>query len=99
MALLNERNLAAEADKRARFRVFHVGTKLNSPYPNGSYLIPLAANALSGWILYCACGSPHVCSQWRGMELKAYQLPDEYYFRGYGSSDEILSINPKWHDS
>jgi hypothetical protein len=29
MALLNERNLAAEVDKRARFRVFHVGTKLN----------------------------------------------------------------------
>src|SRR5450755_391875 len=70
-----------------------------SLYRNGSYLIPLAANALSGWSLYCACGSPHVCSQWRGMELKAYQVPVEYYFRGYGSPDEILSISPKWHDS
>jgi hypothetical protein len=29
MALLNEKNLAAEAAKRARFRVHHVGTKLN----------------------------------------------------------------------
>jgi hypothetical protein len=29
MALLNEKNLAAEAAKRARFRVLHVGTKLN----------------------------------------------------------------------
>ena len=29
MALLDERNLAAEAAKRARFRVHHVGTKLN----------------------------------------------------------------------
>jgi hypothetical protein len=29
MALLNETNLAAEAAKRARFRVHHVGTKLN----------------------------------------------------------------------
>jgi hypothetical protein len=70
-----------------------------SPYCNGSYLIPLAANALSEWILYCTCGSPNVCSRWSGMELKAYQVPDEYYLRGYGSPDEILSINPKWHDS
>jgi hypothetical protein len=29
MALLDDRNLAAEAAKRARFRVHHVGTKLN----------------------------------------------------------------------
>ena len=29
MALLNEKNLAAEAAKRARYRVHHVGTKLN----------------------------------------------------------------------
>jgi hypothetical protein len=28
-ALLNEKNLAAETAKRARFRVHHVGTKLN----------------------------------------------------------------------
>jgi hypothetical protein len=29
MALFDEKNLAAEATKRARFRVHHVGTKLN----------------------------------------------------------------------
>ena len=29
MALLDEKNLTAEAAKRARFRVHHVGTKLN----------------------------------------------------------------------
>jgi hypothetical protein len=29
MALLDEKNLAAEAAKRARFRINHVGTKLN----------------------------------------------------------------------
>ena len=29
MALLNEKNLTAEAAKRARYRVHHVGTKLN----------------------------------------------------------------------
>jgi hypothetical protein len=29
MAMLDEKNLAAEAAKRARFRVHHVGTKLN----------------------------------------------------------------------
>src|SRR6202165_2243112 len=29
MELLNEKNLAAEAAKRARYRVHHVGTKLN----------------------------------------------------------------------
>jgi hypothetical protein len=31
MVLLDEQNLAAEAAKRARFRVHHVGTKLNEP--------------------------------------------------------------------
>jgi hypothetical protein len=29
MSLLNEKNLAGEAARRARFRVHHVGTKLN----------------------------------------------------------------------
>ena len=29
MVLLNEKNLAREAGRRARFRVHHVGTKLN----------------------------------------------------------------------
>jgi hypothetical protein len=29
MALLDEKNLAAEAAKRARFRVHHAGTKIN----------------------------------------------------------------------
>ena len=29
MALLDEKNLAGEAARRARFRVHHVGTKLN----------------------------------------------------------------------
>src|ERR1700685_163994 len=29
MALLDDKNLAAEAAKRARFRLHHVGTKLN----------------------------------------------------------------------
>ncbi len=35
MALLDERNLAAEAAKRARFRVHHVGTKLNQAELHG----------------------------------------------------------------
>ena len=70
-----------------------------SPYRNGSYLIPLAANALSGWTLYCACGIPHVCSRWSEMELKAYQVSGETYLRGYGSPDEIRSIKPKLQHS
>jgi hypothetical protein len=35
MALLDEKNLAAEAAKRARFRVHHVGTKLNEEELHG----------------------------------------------------------------
>jgi hypothetical protein len=35
MALLDERNLAAEAAKRARFRVHHAGTKLNQAELHG----------------------------------------------------------------
>jgi hypothetical protein len=40
MALLDGKNLAAEAAKRARFRVHHVGTKLNlaEPQIKGKFL-------------------------------------------------------------
>ncbi len=35
IALLDEKNIAAEAAKRARFRVHHVGTKLNEAELHG----------------------------------------------------------------
>lgn len=70
-----------------------------SPYRNGSYLIPLVANGLSGWILYCACGTPHVSSQWSGRELKPYEVSVKSYRRGYGSPEEIWIRSRGWHDS
>ena len=64
----------------------------SSPYDNGSYLVPIAENGLSGWILYCSCGSPRASSEWRWSELKAYEVCGPAYRRGYGSPDEVFAL-------
>lgn len=64
----------------------------SSPYANGSYLLPLSANGFSGWILYCACGSPRASSEWRWTELKPYEVCGPAYRRGYGSPDEVWDV-------
>src|SRR6516225_3562353 len=54
----------------------------SSPYDNGSYLMPLTANGLLGWILYCSCDSPRASSEWRWSELKPYEVCEPAYRRG-----------------
>ena len=61
----------------------------SSPYRNGSYLVPLIAQAVSGWTLHCTCGVP---SQWGPSELKTYEVSARAYRRGYGTPDEICTI-------
>ena len=64
----------------------------SSPYDNGSYLVPITEIASSGWILYCSCGFPAACSEWRWSELKPYEVCGPAYYRGYGSPDEVWDV-------
>ncbi len=64
----------------------------SSPYDNGSYLIPLIENGLSGWILYCSCACPRASSEWQWSELKPYEVCGPAYRRGYGSPDEVWNV-------
>jgi hypothetical protein len=63
-----------------------------SPYPNGSYLLPVAKGSLQEWILYCACGSPPSPSRWGWDELQAYEVSSRAHVRGYGPPEEIVRI-------
>lgn len=64
----------------------------SSPYDNGSYLMPRTEIGLSGWILYCSCGSPRALSEWPWNELKPYKVCGPAYHRGYGSPDEVRNF-------
>jgi hypothetical protein len=61
----------------------------SSPYPNGSYLLPLTKSSSAGWTLYCSCGRPQACTHWGWNELKPYAVSRQAHRRGYGSPDEI----------
>ena len=63
-----------------------------SPYPNGSYLVPLAMGASQEWTLYCACGTPPSPSRWRAEEMKAYQVSSRAHLLGFGPPQEIVRI-------
>ena len=63
-----------------------------SPYPNGSYLVPLAEGLSEGWTLYCSCGSPPSPSRWSWMELKSYMVSARAYNRGYGRPEEVVVV-------
>ena len=63
-----------------------------SPYSNGSYLVFDITGSLEEFALYCSCGRPLTLSRWTLSELKAYQVLNIAYHRGYGASDEIVSV-------
>jgi len=60
---------------------------------------PLTENGLSGWILYCSCGSPRASSKWQWSELKPYEVRGPAYRRGYGSPDEVWDVTRDKVDS
>jgi len=66
-----------------------------SPYPNGSYLAPVADGMWEGWTLYCSCGSPHSSSRWSGKELKPYWVSNTAHVRGYGPPEEIVAMRER----
>lgn len=63
-----------------------------SPYPNGSYLEPIARGGWQQWTLYCSCCSPHSSSRWSWDELKPYGVSSSAHVRGYGSPEEIVRL-------
>ena len=63
-----------------------------SPYPNGSFLVPLAAGSWSEWTLYCSCCSPHKATRWNWDELKPYEVSATAHLRGYGAPEEIIAV-------
>jgi hypothetical protein len=63
-----------------------------SPYPNGSYLVPLVEGAWEEWILYCSCAQPHSSSRYSWSELKMYAVCSQAHGRGYGRPEEIVLV-------
>ena len=63
-----------------------------SPYPNGSYLEPVAEGSWQQWILHCSCRSPHSRSRWHCDDLKPYGVSASAHIRGYGSPREIVAL-------
>ena len=61
-----------------------------SPYPNGSYLVPLQDG--KEWVLYCSCGRPPSSSRWSWSELKTYAVSRQAHGRGYGRPEEIVPV-------
>lgn len=64
-----------------------------SPYPNGSYLVPLRKGYAEEWILYCSCCRPPSCSRCPGSELKMYVVCSQAHARGYGRPEEVVSLD------
>jgi hypothetical protein len=63
-----------------------------SPYRNGSYLMPLAAEFPDEWTLYCSCARPAISSRWRWSELKRYAVSHQARDRGFGPPEEIVPV-------
>lgn len=63
-----------------------------SPYPNGSYLVPLVEGTSEEWILYCSCSQPPSSSRCSWSELKLYAVCSQAHDRGYGRPEEIVPV-------
>src|SRR5215471_14868784 len=61
-----------------------------SPYANGSYLISTSVGSFEEYALYCSCQRSPMPSRWRAGELRASEVSDAAYRRGYGSPDEVI---------
>ena len=69
-----------------------------SPYPNGSYLVPLMQGS-EEWILYCSCCQPPSSNRCSWGELKMYAVCSQAHDRGYGRPEEIVPINRRSRSS
>lgn len=70
-----------------------------SPYRNGAYLIPTMNGSSDEYTLYCSCSGGSVGIRWRWSEVKACEVSKAAYDRGYGTPDEVMTINPQACDN
>lgn len=66
-----------------------------SPYRNGSYLMPTMRGSLREYALYCSCRRGSAARVWRWSEVKACEISKAAYDRGYGTRDEVVSIDAR----
>ena len=64
-----------------------------SPYRNGSYLMPTMRGSSQEYALYCSCRRGSAARVWRWSEMKACEISKAAYDRGYGTRDEVVSID------
>jgi hypothetical protein len=66
-----------------------------SPYRNGTCLIPTAHGSSDEYTLYCSCCQPHVSSQWKWSDMKAFAVAKAAHERRYGNGTEIVPVAEK----
>lgn len=66
-----------------------------SPYRNGSYLMPTMRGSSREYALYCSCRRGSTARVWRWSEVKACEISKAAYDRGYGTCDEVVSIDAR----
>jgi hypothetical protein len=69
-----------------------------SPYRNGAYLLPAVDGCWDDYTLYCGCQNGWVVSRWKWREAKPCEVSKAAYERGYGTPDEILTIDRQRED-
>jgi len=62
-----------------------------SPYRNRSYLVPSVLGSLDRYTLYCSCRMPYAVSRWN--QVRACEVSNAAYTRGYGAPEEVAPVN------
>jgi xanthine dehydrogenase molybdopterin-binding subunit B len=83
MALLNENNLAADAGRRARFRVHHVGTKLGTGLQRA-----VVEQAIKAQVQETAAGASSTGSFWGKVVVNGQQV----FYRAYTLANGAINI-------
>ena len=68
-----------------------------SPYGNSSYLVPSVVGSLDRYTLYRSCRSPCAVSRWN--QVRACQVSNAAYTRGYGTPEEVALVTTQTWNS
>ena len=68
-----------------------------SPYGNSSYLVPSVVGSLDRHTLYRSCRSPCAASRWN--QVRACQVSNAAYTRGYGTREEVALVTTQTWNS
>ena len=67
------------------------------PYGNSSYLVPSVVGSLDRYTLYRSCRSPCAVSRWN--QVRACQVSNAAYTRGYGTPEEAALVTTQTWNS